>query len=88
MMIGGIGDNITKELLHSAFIPFGDISKIDLPLVSFKDKMVNKGFAFIEFETAEDAFNAVDNMHLADLLGNVLKVNFSRAPAKTNKQMR
>ena len=33
----------------------------------------HRGFAFIEFESSKDAAEAVDNMHLAEICGKVIK---------------
>lgn len=30
--VGGLDDQINEKLLHSAFIPFGDIKTIEMPL--------------------------------------------------------
>ncbi len=34
----------------------------------------HKGFAFVEFEEAADAQNAIENMHLSELNKRVIKV--------------
>lgn len=39
---------------------------------------VHRSFAFIEFESAEDAAHALDNMNNAEFYGKVLKINYSR----------
>ncbi|CAH1771454.1 5182_t:CDS:1, partial [Entrophospora sp. SA101] len=38
----------------------------------------HRGFGFIEFEEAEDAQAAIDNMNLSELYGKVIKVNLAR----------
>lgn len=38
----------------------------------------HRGFAFVEFEDADDAVEAIDNMHLSELYGKVLKVTRSK----------
>lgn len=38
----------------------------------------HRGFAFVEYETAEDAQAAMDNMNLSELLGKLIKVNLAR----------
>lgn len=42
------------------FLPFGDILDIQVPIDYESEK--HRGFAFIEFEAAEDAAAAIDNM--------------------------
>lgn len=57
---GGLADEVTEEVLRSAFIPFGDIVDVQIPLDYETEK--HRGFAFIEFELPEDAAGAIDNM--------------------------
>ncbi|MGH0158575.1 UNVERIFIED_CONTAM: hypothetical protein FKN15_069765 [Acipenser sinensis] len=51
LYIGGIAEEVDEKVLHAAFIPFGDISDIQIPLDYETEK--HRGFAFIEFEMAE-----------------------------------
>lgn len=51
---------VTEKLINDAFIPFGDIADIQMPVDYESQK--HRGFAFIEYETAEDAAAAIDNM--------------------------
>jgi peptidyl-prolyl isomerase E (cyclophilin E) len=51
---------VDEKVLHAAFIPFGDIMDIQIPLDYETEK--HRGFAFVEFESAEDAAAAIDNM--------------------------
>ncbi|KAJ3292906.1 hypothetical protein HDU79_000933 [Rhizoclosmatium sp. JEL0117] len=74
--VGGLDAQVTHELLTQAFVPFGDIASIQLPIDP--DSNVHRGFAFVEFESANDAREAIDNMHLSELLGKVIKVTSSK----------
>ena len=38
----------------------------------------HRGFAFVEFEAAEDARDAIDNLHLSELFGKTIKVTRAR----------
>jgi peptidyl-prolyl isomerase E (cyclophilin E) len=38
----------------------------------------HRGFAFIEYENAEDAAAAIDNMHLSELYGRVIKCSYAK----------
>lgn len=58
--VGGLADDVTEKLIHAAFIPFGDIVDIQMP-VDYESQR-HRGFAFIEYEQAEDAAAAIDNM--------------------------
>ncbi|KAJ4456949.1 putative Peptidyl-prolyl cis-trans isomerase E [Paratrimastix pyriformis] len=75
LYVGGLDDAVTKEIVASAFAPFGDIVDIEMPM-STANK--HRGFAFIEFEDPEDAAEAIFNMNDSVLYNRVLKVNFSR----------
>jgi len=39
----------------------------------------HKGFGFVEFESKEDVLDAIDNMHMSELNGRVIKVNLAKA---------
>lgn len=41
-------------------------------------KNLHKGFGFVEFELPQDAEAAIDNMHLAELNGKVIKVQLAK----------
>lgn len=58
--VGGLAEEVDEKVLNAAFIPFGDIVYIQIPLDYDTEK--HRGFAFIEFENAEDAAAAIDNM--------------------------
>lgn len=58
--VGGLCDEVTEQLIKDAFIPFGDIVDIQMP-VDYHTQ-AHRGFAFVEYETAEDAAAAIDNM--------------------------
>lgn len=58
--VGGLADEVTEKLVNDAFIPFGDIADIQMPIDYASQK--HRGFAFVEYETPEDAAAAIDNM--------------------------
>lgn len=62
--VGGLADEVSEKLVNDAFIPFGDIVEIQMPVDYESQK--HRGFAFVEFETAEDAAAAIDNMVCMD----------------------
>lgn len=65
--------------MNSAFIPFGEILDVQIPLDYESEK--HRGFAFIEFETAEDAASAIDNMV------NIDKINLATVAKSYQKQI-
>lgn len=58
--VGGLADEVTEQLVNDAFIPFGDIVEIQMPVDYESQK--HRGFAFVEYEQAEDAAASIDNM--------------------------
>eukprot|EP00744_Colponema_vietnamica_P008697 GILI01012398.1.p2 GENE.GILI01012398.1~~GILI01012398.1.p2 ORF type:complete len:132 (-),score=44.52 GILI01012398.1:34-429(-) len=75
LYVGGLDEQVTTDTLHAAFIPFGPVKTVEMPV----DKKTSKhrGFAFVEFEDVDDASHAVENMHESELFGKVIKVNVS-----------
>ena len=53
LYVGGLAEEVDQKVLQDAFIPFGDIVEINMPIDYETEK--HRGFAFIEFELAEDA---------------------------------
>lgn len=76
LYIGGLAEEVDEKMLHAAFIPFGDIIDITIPL-DFETE-AHRGFAFVEYEADADAAAAMDNMDEAELFGRTLKVNIAR----------
>ncbi|KAM9777475.1 peptidyl-prolyl cis-trans isomerase E [Neosynchiropus ocellatus] len=76
LYVGGLAEEVDEKVLHAAFIPFGDITDIQIPLDYATEK--HRGFAFIEFELAEDAAAAIDNMNESELFGRTVRVNIAK----------
>lgn len=74
--VGGLADEVNEQLLNAAFIPFGDIADIQIP-VDFESQK-HRGFAFVEYECPDDAAAAIDNMNDAELLGRTIRVNIAK----------
>ncbi|XP_076329810.1 peptidylprolyl isomerase cyclophilin-33 isoform X1 [Tachypleus tridentatus] len=74
--VGGLAEEVDEKVLHAAFIPFGDIVDIQIPLDYETQK--HRGFAFVEFELAEDAAAAIDNMNDSELFGRTIRVNLAK----------
>ncbi|RZF36762.1 hypothetical protein LSTR_LSTR005075 [Laodelphax striatellus] len=74
--VGGLAEEVDEKVLHAAFIPFGDIVDVQIPLDYETEK--HRGFSFIEFELAEDAAAAIDNMNDSELFGRTIRVNLAK----------
>ena len=72
--ISGFSSSTTKEMLLSAFRPFGEIKNIELPYDLNTHKF--KGYCQIEFEEYEDCIHAIDNMNLSEFGGKIIQVSF------------
>lgn len=83
--IGGISEEVDDKILHAAFIPFGEILDIQIPLDYETNK--HRGFAFLEFELNEDAAAAIDNMNESELYGKTIRVNIAK-PQKSQNSSR
>lgn len=71
----------TTSNLHDVFLPFGEIVDVTLPKNDAPNATEpHRGFAYIEFEDADDAKEAIDNMDQAELFGRVLKVSAAKPP--------
>lgn len=74
--VGGLAEEVDEKVLHAAFIPFGDVIDVQIPLDYETQK--HRGFAFVEFEQAEDAVAAIDNMNDSELFGRTIRVNVAK----------
>mmetsp|Transcript_9356 Transcript_9356/g.41058 ORF Transcript_9356/g.41058 Transcript_9356/m.41058 type:complete len:135 (+) Transcript_9356:16-420(+) len=79
LYVGGLEEQVTTAILHAAFIPFGPIKDVDIPMDHQTQK--HRGFGFVTFEETEDAAEAMDNMHDTELYGKVLRCNYAQPRA-------
>ncbi|KAK4189969.1 peptidyl-prolyl cis-trans isomerase E [Podospora australis] len=79
--IGGLAPQVTVQSLQDAFIPFGEIADVSLPKNDNPNSTdPHRGFAYVEFEDADDAKEAIDNMDQAELFGRTIKVSAAKVP--------
>lgn len=78
--VGGLDTtNVTASTLSEAFIPFGEITDITLPKPEAPSSAdLHRGFGYIEFEDANDAKEAINNMDQSELYGRVIKVALAK----------
>ncbi|KAL3119794.1 hypothetical protein niasHT_010085 [Heterodera trifolii] len=69
--VGGFGGEVNENILTLAFIPFGDIVDVSIPLDNETGK--HRGFGFVEFELPRDAAAAIDNMHDTEIYGKTIR---------------
>eukprot|EP01113_Clastostelium_recurvatum_P044954 TRINITY_DN7649_c0_g1_i1.p1 TRINITY_DN7649_c0_g1~~TRINITY_DN7649_c0_g1_i1.p1 ORF type:complete len:150 (-),score=25.57 TRINITY_DN7649_c0_g1_i1:31-480(-) len=85
LFVAGLDDQVTEAVLRAAFIPFGDLVDVMMPLDHKLGK--HKGFGFVEYEYEEDLKAALDNMNDSELYGRVLTVNVAK-PTQLQKTRR
>ena len=79
LYVGGLADEVDEKVVLAAFQPFGDVVDVNLPPDFATQK--HRGFAFVQFESAEDAADAIDNMNEAEIYGRTIRVNIAK-PSK------
>lgn len=95
--LGGLDTKVTEGDLYSAFVPFGEIVAVHLPKNNLSKivflNVVNfgslagkpQGYGYVEFEKEQDARNSIDNMHLTEFFGLVIRCNLAHTnPFKSN----
>lgn len=72
--VGNLSQAVDAKTINAAFIPFGEIIDVHLPKDLRSAIGAHKGHAYVEYESQDDAASAMDNMHLSEMYGNVIKV--------------
>ncbi|KAG9391225.1 putative peptidyl-prolyl cis-trans isomerase E [Carpediemonas membranifera] len=80
LYVGGIAKEVTEEALREAFIPFGPISLIELPVDESTGLI--RGYAFVEYVDPMDCREALDNMNYNELYGQTIRVSFAHGTTK------
>jgi cold-inducible RNA-binding protein len=76
LFVGNLSYRTLESDLQDYFSQAGVVSSVDLMLDKFTGK--SRGFAFIEFSTAEEANKAVEMFHNKEFQGRSLTVNIAR----------
>ena len=76
LFVGNLSYQTVENDLQDYFSPAGVVTSVNLML----DKLTGKsrGFAFVEFSTAEEASKAVESFHNQAFQGRALTVNVAR----------
>lgn len=84
--VGGLPQVATQSHVLDAFIPFGEIVEVKVPKPDGPNSTENhRGFAYVEYEDAADAREAIDNMDQSEFFGRVLKVSQAKAPKSADE---
>eukprot|EP00051_Salpingoeca_urceolata_P028003 m.484417 g.484417 ORF g.484417 m.484417 type:complete len:306 (+) comp23349_c0_seq1:239-1156(+) len=82
LYVAGLSDEVTEDVLTAAFVPFGEIIDVQIPKDMYTQE--SRGFGFVEFESKEDAADAVDNMAESELFGRTIKVTIAKHGKSNN----
>jgi RNA recognition motif-containing protein len=76
LFVGNLSFQTTESDLQDYFAPAGALKSVNLMM----DKMTgrSRGFAFVEFATAEEAIKAVEQFNSKEFQGRALTVNIAR----------
>ncbi|KAF9877760.1 RNA recognition domain-containing protein [Colletotrichum karsti] len=86
VFVGGLASAVTAANVHDAFIPFGEIADVSLPKNDKPNSTdPHRGFAYVEYEDAEDAKEAIDNMDQSEFFGRVIKVSAAKVPKSADE---
>lgn len=77
IFVGNLSWSIRNDQLRELFSPFGSIVKAEVVMDRFEPNK-SRGFAFVEFETAEAAQKAIETMNGKEVEGRPLTVNAAR----------
>ena len=76
LFVGNISFRTLENDLHDHFSQAGVVTSCTLMLDKFTGR--SRGFAFVEYGTAEEANKAVEMFHNQELEGRALTVNIAR----------
>ncbi|MBU6239656.1 MAG: RNA-binding protein [Planctomycetes bacterium] len=81
LYVGNLTYGVTDETLGQLFSQFGAVRSAQV--IKDRDTGRSKGFGFVEMENAQDAQNAIDNLHDTKHDGRPLTVNEARPRENT-----
>ena len=76
LFVGNLSYQTAENELQDYFSQAGAVTSVNLMLDKFTGK--SRGFAFVEFTSAEEANKAVEQMHNKEFQGRTLTVNIAR----------
>lgn len=72
LYVGSLHVNITEDMLHGIFEPFGRIEAINLVKDEFGR---SKGYGFVQFSNSDDAKRAMEQLNSFELAGRPIKIS-------------
>jgi multiple RNA-binding domain-containing protein 1 len=77
LFVRNLAFETTEEELEEYFSPFGKLTECHIPV---DDQRRNKGYAFVTFESAVDAIEALNQLDKVDFQGRLLHILQARPP--------
>lgn len=77
LFVANISFSMTDDQLSELFSQFGTVESAKVVLDKFNNNR-SRGFAFVEMSTAEEAQEAIKNLHDTDVEGRKIIVNLSK----------
>ncbi|KAJ5999934.1 hypothetical protein N7481_000343, partial [Penicillium waksmanii] len=81
--VGNLFYDVEAEDLRTRMEQFGTVIQA---LVVYDNRGLSKGFGYVQFNTTEEARNAIENLHLRVFEGRQLVVQFSHTQLRQNDQ--
>ncbi len=76
LYVGSLPYTATEDQLRGLFEPFGSV--VSIRIINDKFTGRSKGFAFVEYESDDDALKAIEGVNGKDMEGRALVVNEAR----------
>ena len=85
IVIRNIPFDLKTTHIQKAFNKFGKVQQVDVPMKM--ENGLNRGFAFVEFSTPEEAKTAITGMNGIKYKGRLISVEFSMSKPKYEKKI-
>jgi len=76
LFVGNVSFDATAEILQETFAEYGTINRVSLP--TDRDTGALKGFAYIGFESVDQAQAAMDALNGVDVAGRAVRLDFAQ----------
>lgn len=86
LYVRNVSDGTHQEDLKDLFGKYGPVSDVYIPLDYYTRRP--RGFAYVQFEDARDAEDALYNLDRSNFLGRELEIEFAKGDRKSPGQMR
>lgn len=84
--LGNLPHDATAQIVRAACAPFGEILSLTMPKTLHNTN--HRNFALVTYDNLDDAKDAVDNLHNAELCGRTISVALASAKLLTHAASR